>query len=182
MALVHQSLELHTALKDSDPERAEIKVELAKESVKRALHSTKYLSMELRQPEVRRGLEAALADLLRDLVPPNVRVDLSVDGDEAFLPPETRNQLFLILREAVRNALTHSGCRELALGLSISPEGVVGRVEDDGRGFEHKQARRGGGIRSMRERAALLKGTLEISAAPKGGTRVTVSVPLEGRS
>jgi PAS domain S-box-containing protein len=182
MALVHQSLELHEALKDSDPERAEIKMELAKESVKRALHSTKYLSMELRQPEVRRGLEAALADLLRDLVPRNVRVDLSLDGDEASLPPETRNQLFVILREAVRNALNHSGCGEIALELTISPEGVVGRVEDDGRGFEYRKARRGGGIRSMRERAALLNGTLEISAAPKGGTRVTVSVPLEERS
>ena len=67
------------------------------------------------EPEVRRGLEAALADLLRDLVPPDVRVDLSVSGDETLIPPETRNQLFLILREAIRNAVTHSGCSRITV-------------------------------------------------------------------
>jgi signal transduction histidine kinase len=93
MALVYQSLELYGVFKESDPERAASTIELARRTTREALDSTRNLSMELMEPEVRRGLEAALTDLLRDLVPPNVRVNLSVSGDEALIPPETRNQL-----------------------------------------------------------------------------------------
>ena len=179
MALVHQSLELHEALRESDPERAESKMALAKETVKSALHSTRDLSMRLRHPEAARRLEPALADLLRDLVPPTVGSRLAVEGDESPVPPEVRSQVFVILREAVRNAVAHSGCGVISVGLKISEEMIVGRVEDNGRGFDDAQTRRGGGIRSMEERAALFNGTLEVFSAPDRGTRVTVSVPLE---
>jgi signal transduction histidine kinase len=145
MALVHQSLELYGALKMSDPQRAEARMELARETVKEALHSTRNLSMELRQPEVRGSLEAALSHLWRDLVPPEIGADLSVRGDEAPVPPEARNQLFLILREAVRNAVAHSGCGKVVVSLDISPEKVVGQVEDNGRGFDAEGVRAGAG-------------------------------------
>jgi PAS domain S-box-containing protein len=181
MALVHQSLELHGVLEESDPERAAAKMELARRTVREALDSIRNLSMELRQPEVRRSLESALADLLRDLVPPSVRAGLSVKGDEALVSPETRNQLFLILREAVRNAVMHSGCARITVKLDLAPERVVGYVEDDGRGFDEAATRRGGGVTSMRERAALGGAALEISPSPDGGTRVAVTVvPEEG--
>jgi len=181
IALVHQSLELHEALKHKDPERAAAKMELARSTVKEALESTRDLSMELRQPEVRRGLEAALADLLHDVVPPTVDSNLSVDGDEALVPPETRNQLFLILREAIRNAVTHSGAARIAVELDIAPERIVGRVEDDGRGFDPEEVRSAGsnGLRAMEERAALVGGTLVLSSAPGGGTQVRVFVLSE---
>ena len=177
MALVHQSLELHEALRETDPERAEGKMELAKETVKRALHSTRNLSMQLRRREASRSLEPALADLLRDLAPPAVGSGLTIEGDESPVPSEVRTQLFAILREAIRNAVTHSGCEEILVGLEISGEAIVGRVEDDGQGSEEE--RPAGGIRSMRERAALLNGTLEVSSSPGRGTTVTVWVPLE---
>ena len=177
MALVHQSLELHVALREIDPERAEGKMELAKETVKRALHSTRNLSMQLRRREASRSLEPALADLLGDLAPPAVGSGLTIEGDESPVPSEVRTQLFAILREAIRNAVTHSGCEEILVGLEISGEAIVGRVEDDGQGSEEE--RPAGGIRSMRERAALLNGTLEVSSSPGRGTTVTVWVPLE---
>src|SRR3712207_680733 len=86
-------------------------------------------------------------------------------------------QLFAILREAIRNAVTHSGCEEILVGLEISGEAIVGRVEDDGQGSEEE--RPAGGVRSMRESAALLNGILEGSSSPGRGTTVTVWVPLE---
>jgi signal transduction histidine kinase len=181
IALVHQSLELHEALKANDPERAAAKMELARRTVREALESTRDLSMELRQTEVQRSLEAALANLLRDVVPPTVDSSLSVSGDEALMPPETRNQLFLILREAVRNAVAHSGAGRIAVELEVAPERVVGRVEDDGRGFDPKGVRSAGsnGVRAMEERAALVGGTLDLSSAPGRGTQVRVFVPSE---
>jgi PAS domain S-box-containing protein len=180
MALVHQSLELHEVLKASDPERARTKMDLASKTARAALESTRVLSMELRQQEVRRGLEAALSDLLRDIVPPGVGTYLSVDGDEALVPPETRNQLFLILREAIRNAVSHSGCNRITVRLTIFSGKVEGSVEDDGTGFDAEAVHRAdhNGLRSMTERATLSEGTLDLSSEPGGGTTITASIPL----
>jgi PAS domain S-box-containing protein len=180
IALVHQSLELHEALKASDPKRATAKLQLARRIVKEALESTRDLSMDLREPEVRRGLEAALANLLRDLVPPTVESSLSVEGDEALVPPEIRSQLFLILREAIRNAVTHSEAAHIAVEVDTCQERVVGRVEDDGRGFDPDEIRTAGtgGLRAMSERAMLVGATFDVSSAPGSGTKIKVSVPL----
>jgi signal transduction histidine kinase len=51
-------------------------------------------------------------------------------------------------------------------------------VEDHGRGLDPDPARRGLGLVAMRERAAIVGGTLEIVRPPEGGTRVRLSVPL----
>jgi PAS domain S-box-containing protein len=183
IALVHQSLELHEALKESDPEKAAVKMEVAKETVKRAFNATRNLSMELRQREVQRSLEAAISNLLHDLVPPTVTFELSVDGDETPVPAEARSQVFLILREAIRNALTHSGCHRLTVRSEILPEEITGYVEDDGGGFDAETLRAAArnGLRSMEERAALLGGTLTVSSVPGRGTTVRVTMPLGER-
>ena len=181
IGVVHQSLELHEALKEQNPEAARDKMELARRMAREALDSTRNLSVELRRPEVRRSLEAALADLLRDVVPQEVRSSLSVEGDEDAIPSDTRDQLFLILREAVRNAVKHSGCNRLAVELVVTPERAVGCVEDDGRGFdpEEASARSHNGLRSMEERASLVGGSLSVVSAPGEGTKIKVSMSLK---
>ena len=180
IALVHQSLELHEVFKMKDPESAAAKMQLARRIVKEALESTRDLSMELREPQVRRGLEAALANLLRDLVPPTVESSLSVEGDEALVSPEIRSQLFLILREAIRNAVAHSGAAHVAVEVDIGQERVVGRVEDDGRGFDPDEVRTAGsgGLRAMSERATLVGATFDLFSAPGRGTTIKVYIPL----
>jgi signal transduction histidine kinase len=82
---------------------------------------------------------------------------------ESKLSDYQRGQLYLILREAVRNAVTHSGCRHLTVSLDITPENISGLVENDGSGFEgNGETGDGIGLRSIRERAALLKGKAEV--------------------
>jgi PAS domain S-box-containing protein len=179
MGVAHQSLELHDVLAGEDAERAEAKLDLAREMIKASLESTRNLSAELRRLDAEDGLEAELRHLLDVSVPPGIRADIRVDGDEAGVPGHVRGQLFLMLREAVRNAVSHSGCGSLSVGLDIAPERVVGSVEDDGQGFD--AAGNGGvGLRSMRERAALLDGDLKLDCEPGRGTRVELSVPLTG--
>jgi PAS domain S-box-containing protein len=179
MGVAHQSLELHDVLAGEDAERAEAKLDLAREMIKASLESTRNLSAELRRLDAEDGLEAELRHLLDVSVPPGIRADIRVEGDEAGVPGHVRGQLFLMLREAVRNAVSHSGCGSLSVGLDIAPERVVGSVEDDGQGFD--AAGSGGvGLRSMRERAALLDGDLKLDCEPGRGTRVELSVPLTG--
>src|SRR5918994_1300762 len=144
MGVAHQSLQLYEALAEKDPVRAHDKLHTAREMTQTALEQTRNLSMELRRSETGNGLVPALQDLLEVAVPDGVGAELSTSGAESRLSDHQRGQLYLILREAVRNAVRHSGCGRPTVGLHITPEEVSGYVEDDGHGFDGNGRIRGG--------------------------------------
>lgn len=183
MGVAHQSLQLYEALRASDPKGAQAKLELAKRMVVEAMEQTRNLSITLRQVEAEASLQPALSELLEETLPPEVSHDLTVEGDEALLSARVRDQMFLILREAVRNTVAHSGMSGVEVVLRISEQEAIGIVLDDGRGFDPEEAKRdgSGGLRFMEERAALVGGRLRLEASPDKGTRVEVVVPLPQR-
>jgi two-component system NarL family sensor kinase len=98
------------------------------------------------------------------------------------LPAEMAGDLFRIAQEAVINAGRHSGADAVSLSLRTLKSAVELRVADNGHGFEEHDpvgSPKPGhlGIASMRERAALLDGRLEIQSSERG-TRVLVTAPL----
>lgn len=123
-----------------------------------------------------------LSELLSISVPQEVRSWVSVRGDEAHIAPQVvRDELFLILREGVRNAVTHSGAETIKVEVDITESRVKATVEDDGRGFEPGEEvyRAGGtGLASMKERTALLGGNISLVSVPGEGTRVEIFLPL----
>jgi PAS domain S-box-containing protein len=190
MGVAHQSLELHSALADSAPERADEKLRLAREVTRTALDQTRNLSAQLARrgkEETRDGLTFALRELLETHLPDGVGADLSAKGDETAVPPPVREQAYLVMREAVRNAVAHSGCRRIGVSVELGGGELKGLVEDDGEGFVpgagSDDGKDGGpaagvGLRSMRERTEMIGGRLEISSHPGRGTAVEVRVPL----
>jgi signal transduction histidine kinase len=98
------------------------------------------------------------------------------------LPPEMAGDLFRIAQEAVINAGRHSGADAVSISLRTLSSEVELRVADNGHGFEERDqvwSPKPGhlGIASMRERAELLDGRLEIESSERG-TRVLVRAPL----
>ena len=184
MVVVHQSLQLFEALRERDPNKAAEKLELAKRMTNEATEKTRNLSEALRATESGDELEAALSELLREAVPPEMDRELRVVGDEAPVSGEVREQLFLVLREAVRNAVSHSGASKVTVAISVEKERITGLVEDDGQGFDKHATKSGesGGLSYMAERASLRGGACAIDSAPGEGTRVEVSFPLHGAS
>jgi signal transduction histidine kinase len=88
------------------------------------------------------------------------------------------------MREALTNAVRHSGGEHVEMKLEIHDGELVGTVEDDGSGFDPDVAEKAGpsggvGLRSMRERVEMLGGSLRIAPRPEGGTRVELQVPLD---
>jgi signal transduction histidine kinase len=179
MGLVHQSLQLYEAYRGRDPEAAQQKLELAKRKAAEAMEDTRDLSQALRASE---GPGEALSELLSEFVPQGMTHGLSVEGDEDAVSAEVREQLFLMLREAVRNAVSHSGAGRVSVEVRTDGERIVGVVEDDGRGFDGKPRERSeaGGLAYMAERASLFGGTCSIESAPSQGTRVEAGFPLDG--
>lgn len=138
-----------------------------------------YLQAERKELHLRR--EGLLARLLGAPLPPEVSPNLEVEGEEALLPARVRDQMFLILREAVRNTIAHSGTSTVGVALRINELEASAIVEDGGKGFDPEEARRdgSGGLRCyMEERAALVGGRLRVESTPEAGTRVEVVVPL----
>jgi len=99
------------------------------------------------------------------------------------LPPEMAGDLFRIAQEAVVNAGRHAQAKAVSISLRMVGSQVELRVADDGHGFDKNNPIPGGepghlGLASMRERAELMDGTLEIESSELG-TRVLVLAPLQ---
>ena len=91
----------------------------------------------------------------------------------------------LATREAVRNAVRHYGGSRIGVTLTALDGELYGLVEDDGDGFDPKAMEVatpswGVGLRSMRERAEMLGGTLHLDSEPGEGTRVEIIMSPEG--
>jgi ligand-binding sensor domain-containing protein/signal transduction histidine kinase len=100
------------------------------------------------------------------------------DGQDRRLDLELRRQVYLIFKEAVNNAVRHSGCTRVEIEFKMEGKSLVLRIEDDGRGFDTGERGDGHGLKSMRQRAEGLKGRIEIISKPGEGTEVRVQVPL----
>jgi signal transduction histidine kinase len=90
---------------------------------------------------------------------------------------ETGTELSRIIQEAITNARRHSGAKRISVSLKMKGSDLLAEVSDDGRGFG-PNAPAGVGLSSMRERAAVIGGELEIQSEPGQGTRVRSRVPL----
>ena len=189
MGVVHQSLELFAALRDADPERAAEKLDQARVNTRQALEQTRNLSAELKslqEEELEEGLEAAFRKLANSYVPEGMEMDVSFRGEESALPNAVRTQVYLAMREAIRNAVKHSGCSRIGVALEVEDGQVHGLVEDDGEGFDPEEVEEatpswGVGLGSMRERIEILGGSLLVDSEQGEGTGVEMRVPLDGR-
>lgn len=177
-----RSLELYEVYRGKDPSKAQAKLERAKSTTQEALELTRSLSRELRATSAEEGLEAALSELLSISVPQEIQSQVWVKGDESLVTPHVRDELFLVLREGIRNAVAHSRATTITVEVYITENQVKAAVEDDGRGFETgeetTQSGGGTGLASMNERISLLGGTLTLTSAVGKGTRIEIFLPL----
>ena len=110
------------------------------------------------------------------------RLEVMATIERIELPAEMAGDLFRIAQEAVVNAGRHAGADTVSISLRMVGSEVELRVTDNGGGFGDDDplslAPPGHlGIASMRERAALLDGRLDIESSDRG-TRVLVRAPL----
>jgi PAS domain S-box-containing protein len=172
------------ALLDRDPAAAIEPIEYVAGLANAGMAEMRALIFELRPESLaEEGLVVALtkqAEALRARHQIDVQIDL---GEEPDLRLETKEALYRIAQEALHNVVMHARAGAVAISLGASaaePPAVVLDIRDDGLGFEPDGAFPGHlGLRSMRERAARLGGSLSVGSAPGRGTSIQVRVPLE---
>ena len=87
--------------------------------------------------------------------------------------------LYRIAQESINNAVRHSGAKNITLEYGRDGDSVYLEVLDDGTGIPTRDHRVDGiGLRSMRYRARMLRGRLDVAPRSQGGTRVLCSCPI----
>lgn len=183
VAIGLQNLELFEVYSARDPARAMGKVEAARQSLMDALTTIRNLSAQSRESVTANGLAEAVHRYV-DTLPSDIKTDVQIHGDFASLALSYAEEVFLIVREAVRNAVDHAAATRLSIALDLDANEFNARIVDDGRGFDVPQTLDRSphvGIESMYERADLLGANIEILSRPGRGTTVAISVSLPTR-
>lgn len=142
------------------------------------------------------GTLGALRLLAEDFSQDGIRVNVDVDeGGRNFF--ETRSGaasikaaaleegVYRIVQEALNNAAKHSRAHRVTVQLTRGNANAMHlSITDDGVGLAEKPVQDGGrgsglGMKTMRERAESLGGTLRVESAPGAGTTIEVSIPLK---
>jgi signal transduction histidine kinase len=132
------------------------------------------------------GLEVALAELANTTAH-TARWQIETYIAQLDVQPDraTSVTLYRIAQEALNNAFKHAGASRVCISLTAEADRLRLSVQDDGCGFVQNtmlvsdDGEQHWGIRTMRERAAMLRGTCEISSYPGQGTRIEVVIPFE---
>ncbi|WP_067535463.1 sensor histidine kinase [Nocardia crassostreae] len=177
-------LECERASKDSEagqPTEVSRHVRAAKEAILETIARSRELVSELRRPDVTGSLETALRGFAASLGQTGVPLQMWVRGSDAWIPGAVTEELFIMVRECLRNAYTHAGAATVVVHIDIAPHEVHAEIIDNGKGFDVPALRasgHGNGLLILQERSDLVGGTVNIDSAPGRGTRATLWIPI----
>jgi PAS domain S-box-containing protein len=155
--------------------------------LERVANDVQLLSRDLHPPALETlGLAEALrAECATFAKRAQMVVEFACDELPFDPPPEVGLAIYRIVQEALRNARTHSGARVVRVVLRAGAEGLRLEVGDDGAGFDaaDPSRREGLGLSSLRERARLAGGELEVTSSKGKGTRLVFRAggPAQGQ-
>ena len=175
----------------ADPARADEAIGQAQAVARQAAADLRQVLSDL-SPDVisRRGIVAAVESFVTAERSRAERAGtallLEIEGQVQRRPAQEQElAVFRCIHEAVRNALAHARARTVRVVLHCRADGLGVSVTDDGRGFDVERAGdalRGGhlGLQAMRDRIAVVGGTLTIESTPQSGSVLRAYVPYPG--
>jgi two-component system sensor histidine kinase UhpB len=119
-----------------------------------------------------------------------VAVDVQMVGADTRLPAEIETTAYRIIQEALTNVLKHAAASNVSVLLARKPGQLRIIVEDDGVGFDPETVQGGPapdeagrirarlGLSGIRERLALVGGTMTLESAPEAGTTLFIQIPV----
>jgi signal transduction histidine kinase len=177
-------LRLHLEMLEKDaPEDLRPKLAEARNVAERIIAEIRRIIAALHPSAVEElGLSAAIRHLsarFRKLYPITLRLRLSPYA--AGLPHETETAIYRVVQECYHNIAKHSGASHVNLLLRSTDTLLELNVTDNGTGFDVDGAvaqPKSFGLKGMRERVALLGGSLKIRSSPGHGATIAVRLPI----
>jgi signal transduction histidine kinase len=142
-----------------------------------------FLTWELRPAIDQVSLSTALASLVNSWSERfGITAEFVANG-EHHLPPDVQEHLYRVTQEALHNVAKHAAASHVSVMLEARAAELVLLIEDNGRGFSEDETPgrsqdSGLGLTSMRERAALVGGSLTVESAAGQGTSIYVRLAL----
>jgi signal transduction histidine kinase len=155
--------------------------------VRKGIEEGRAVLLGLRAPLLQDGsLEKSLFDFLNDIAPSErARLRIVILGENKPLKPAVQEQIFLIAREALLNALRHSEATKVEVEIEYLPRKLRVVVRDAGRGIDPQVLQLGKrdhwGLTGMSERAASIGAKVRVWSKRGHGTEVEVSLPFRER-
>jgi two-component sensor histidine kinase len=106
------------------------------------------------------------------------RIDALALTDCREVPSNLRHHIILAVKEALNNALRHSGAGEVRARIFFQDSILHVVISDQGKGFRVDDARQGNGLSNMRRRMEEIGGSFSISSNSGTGTMVQFEVPI----
>ena len=96
------------------------------------------------------------------------------------LNKEVRHQLFLVIKEALNNALKHSSAKHLKINATLENNIFRLQIADDGKGFDKNLlTKKGNGLANMKHRIESTGGEIIIESPPNKGTQINITYAVE---
>jgi len=113
---------------------------------------------------------------------PGLKIGFRREGNELPVGPESALAMFRVLQESLANVVKHAQASTVEVTLRFDAQTCSLLVADDGQGFDTTKSSPVGhyGLLNIRERAQRIGGTASVDSSPGKGTRVFLSVPLNG--
>jgi PAS domain S-box-containing protein len=181
-ALYGISLGAHTALTliNSDRDKVIEAINYVISLAQAGLAEMRALIFELRPESLE--LEGLVKALLKQSAALRARHGIALElslCEEPFAPLAIKEAIYRITQEALQNAVKHARSNQITVNLHQESGCLKLEVSDNGIGFNPQAVFPGHlGLRSMRERAANLGGSLEITSTENGGTQVCATIPI----
>lgn len=179
---VSLGMELCRKLIPRDPVSASTTLDDLQGQLSHSAAELRRLIYDLRPLKLREmGLEGSVESWLREATRGTaVTGSIESAGECPRLGSAQEVCLYRVAKEAISNAVRHSGCTRVDVLIEYGSRSVIVTVRDDGDGFGPTNTGGGFGLRNMRERAVAEGGTFEILSTPGDGTLVRTEIPIGG--
>lgn len=149
------------------------------DQISKAMDEIHLLSQNLVTPLTEAGLEEIITNLIHKI---NHDTDNSISIFFSYSIPfefsdELKLNIYRIIQEQLQNILKHAEAKNVTIALTANDTSIYITVEDDGKGYDVQQKRKGLGISNIIHRAEAFNGKVEILSKVGEGSRINVTIP-----
>jgi signal transduction histidine kinase len=182
LAALHLEISLLKSGEDHRSDRVESIRRNMSELVHRADQSVHNVAEHLRPASLGLGIVTALKKLTGEFKKHSgVSCILQLMDEPIHLDEDQTVAIFRIVQESLTNVARHAEASCVEINVSRSTNDLIVEVRDNGKGFdsEHATKKKSFGLLGMRERAAVLGGSIDITSSRQQGTAVRVRIPIK---